>query len=98
MQNSLVAQWLGTQHFHGWGLGMIPGQGTKILKALWHGQKKKNTPTLKIPSFSVQPPNTPLVLSLVISCKIKKWGLSLDSSRSFTSVSNPSLVLVHLTS
>ena len=30
-----------TWHFHCQGLGLIPGQGTKILQAEWHGQKKK---------------------------------------------------------
>ena len=31
-----------TQGFHGQGPGSIPCQGTKILEALWHGQKTKN--------------------------------------------------------
>ena len=31
MGNSLVAQWLRTQHFHCCDLGSIPGQGTKAL-------------------------------------------------------------------
>ena len=30
-----------TRHFHSGGGGLIPGQGTKILLAMWHGQKKK---------------------------------------------------------
>ena len=30
-----------TQQFHCWGLGSIPGQGTKIPKAIQHGQKEK---------------------------------------------------------
>ena len=30
-----------TPCFHGMGTGLIPGQGTKILHAAWHGQKKK---------------------------------------------------------
>ena len=30
-----------TQCFHCWGPGLIPGQGTKILQATWHSQKKK---------------------------------------------------------
>ena len=29
--------------FHCWGPGSIPGQGTKILQAMWHGQKKKKS-------------------------------------------------------
>ena len=27
------------------GLGLIPGQGTKIPHASWHGKKKKTNPT-----------------------------------------------------
>ena len=30
-----------TWHFHCQGLGLIPGQGTKILQAEWQDQKKK---------------------------------------------------------
>ena len=30
-------------HFHCRSLGSIPGQGTKILKAMQEGQKKKRT-------------------------------------------------------
>ena len=30
-----------TQRVHCWGPGSIPGQGTKIPQAAWHGQKKK---------------------------------------------------------
>ena len=28
-------------HFNAWGMGSIPGQGTKILQVTWHGQKEK---------------------------------------------------------
>ena len=28
-------------HFKAGGMGLIPGQGTKILQVTWHGQKKK---------------------------------------------------------
>ena len=28
------------RHFHCCGPGSIPGQGTEILQATWHGQKK----------------------------------------------------------
>ena len=38
--NSLVIQWLGL-HFHCWNSGLIPVQGTGILRAEWHSQKKK---------------------------------------------------------
>ena len=30
-----------TWHFHCWGLGLIPGWGTKILQATWCGQKER---------------------------------------------------------
>ena len=29
-----------TQHFHSMAVGSIPGLGTKIPQAVWHGQKK----------------------------------------------------------
>ena len=41
--NSLSDQWLGLSTFTAKGLGSIPGQGTKILQAAWHGQKKTKT-------------------------------------------------------
>ena len=34
-----------TLHFHCWGPGSIPGQGTKIPQAARHGQKKKKNNT-----------------------------------------------------
>ena len=34
-------QWLGPHTFKAKGAGSIPGQGTKIPQAKWHGQKKK---------------------------------------------------------
>ena len=30
-----------TRCFHCWGLGSIPGQGTKIPQAVWHGKKER---------------------------------------------------------
>ena len=39
--NSLVVQWLGLHASTAGGMGSIPGQGTKILYATQHGQKKK---------------------------------------------------------
>ena len=39
--NSLPVQWLGLQALTAEGPSSIPGQGTKILQATWHGQKKK---------------------------------------------------------
>ena len=39
--NTLVGQWLGLCTFTAEGAGLIPGQGTKIPQATWHGQKIK---------------------------------------------------------
>ena len=39
--NSLEVQQLGLRAFPTSGTGLIPGQGTKIPQAVWHGQKKK---------------------------------------------------------
>ena len=36
---SLVVQWLGLHIFTAKGPGSVPGQGTKIPQAMWHGQK-----------------------------------------------------------
>ena len=36
-----MVQWLGHCASIAGGTGSIPGQGTKILYAMWHGQKKK---------------------------------------------------------
>ena len=41
--NSLVGQWLGLHASTARGPGLIPGWGTKILQAVWCGQKKKYT-------------------------------------------------------
>ena len=38
--NSLVVQWLGLGTFTAGGLCSIPGWGTKIPQAVWHGKKK----------------------------------------------------------
>ena len=38
---SLVVQWLRLQASTAGGTGSIPGRGTEILHAAWHGQKKK---------------------------------------------------------
>ena len=42
MGNSLVVQWLGLRAFIAEGMGLIPGQGIKILQGVWCGQKKKS--------------------------------------------------------
>ena len=38
---SLAAQWLGLHIFTAPGMGSIPGQGTKILRAMWYSPRKK---------------------------------------------------------
>ena len=38
---SLAVQWLRLRTPYTGGMGLIPGQGTKILHAAWCGQKKK---------------------------------------------------------
>ena len=38
---SLAVQWLGLHASIAWDLGLIRGWGTKILQAVWHGQKQK---------------------------------------------------------
>ena len=43
VQNSLAVQRLGLHALTAEGPGSIPGRGTKIPQAAWHGQKKKNT-------------------------------------------------------
>ena len=39
--NSLAVQGLGLPAFTAEGAGLMPGQGTKVPQAVWHGQKKK---------------------------------------------------------
>ena len=39
--NSLAVQWLGLHALTAEGPGSIPGRGTKIPQAVWHGQKKQ---------------------------------------------------------
>ena len=46
-----MVQWLGLQASSLEAMGLIPGLETKILQALWHGQKNKKTNYL--------PPQTP---------------------------------------
>ena len=43
-----MGQWLGLQASSAGVLGLFPGQETKILQDIWHGQKKKKNP-LDIP-------------------------------------------------
>ena len=38
---SLTVQWLRPWAYNAWGVGSIPGQGTKIPHAMWSGQIKK---------------------------------------------------------
>ena len=42
MGGSLVVQWLGLCASIAAGMNLIPGQGTKIPQAMWHGQKQTN--------------------------------------------------------
>ena len=41
---SLAVQWLGLWASTAGDMGLIPGRGTKIPHAAWHGQKKKKRP------------------------------------------------------
>ena len=41
-ENSLAVQWLGLCAFIDEDLGLIPGWGTKIPRAVWNNQKKKS--------------------------------------------------------
>ena len=43
-----------TPRFHCRGPGSIPGQGTKILHAVWHGQKKKETGEISFNRYLTQ--------------------------------------------
>ena len=42
-----MAQWLGLRASTAEGKGLIPGRGTKILQAAWHGQNKTKRIILK---------------------------------------------------
>ena len=44
--NSLAVQWLRLHDATAGGMGLIPGQGTKILYVLWCSQKKKTKTSL----------------------------------------------------
>ena len=39
-----MVQWLGLQASSAGVLGLFPGQETKILQDIWHGQRKKKSP------------------------------------------------------
>ena len=41
LEISLAVQWLRCCALNAGGRGLIPGLGTKVLKAAWHSQKKK---------------------------------------------------------
>ena len=43
MENYLEVQWIGLWASTAGNMVLIPGQGTKILQAVQHGQKKKTT-------------------------------------------------------
>ena len=46
-RTSLVVQWLRLYAPNAEGMGPIPGQGSKIPHAIWHGQKKSPQKTKK---------------------------------------------------
>ena len=46
-ENSLAVQWLGLCAFIDEDLGLIPGWGTKIPRAVWNNQKKKKSGTIQ---------------------------------------------------
>ena len=47
IRNFLEVKWLGLSTFTAQGVCSIPGQGTKILQAVWCGQKKKKKKKVK---------------------------------------------------
>ena len=56
-----------TWRFHCWGLGSVPGQGTKIPQAAQRGQKKKkNSNEYEILLIYLHTPESYLILSLDI--------------------------------
>ena len=58
---SLVAQWLGRCTSTAGGMGSTPDGGTKILQALWAGQKKeRNSDSLTQPRPTKSGPGLPL--------------------------------------
>ena len=50
---SLLVQWLGLYTFTAEDSGSIPGQGTRILRVVWHDQKKKQTHKWQILSTQI---------------------------------------------
>ena len=46
-ENSLAVQWLGLCAFIAENLGLIPGWGTKIPRAMGNNQKKKKSGTIQ---------------------------------------------------
>ena len=78
--NSLVVQWWGLCNFAADGPGTIPGWGTKILQAKWHGQNKKQNRNPLTDSISQNCaaldsalPTTTLKTSLSSSLSAASW-------------------------
>ena len=61
-----MLQWLGVGAFTAMGPGSIPGRRTKILQAVWHGQKKKKVALFKSVSNQV-----PLIIFGYVSLKLE---------------------------
>ena len=53
LRNFLAVQWLGLSAFTAMGLGLIPGQGTKIPQAVWCSQKKKKGNVTKLTNLTL---------------------------------------------
>ena len=47
-------------HFKAGGMGLIPGQGTKLLQVTWHGQKGKKKKNQAIHSWWYLPAPSPV--------------------------------------
>ena len=62
VRTSQVVQWLRPCAFTVGGMGSIPGQGTKILHAVWLGQKIKNK--LNIWPLYLKLPYDPAILDI----------------------------------
>ena len=78
--NSLVVQWLGFCSPTAGGTGLITGQETKILHAMWHGQKNIYTVTkeLKKSLVKITPENGKTLLQYDW-CAYKKEKLHTDA-------------------
>ena len=64
----MVVQWLGLHAFTAEDWGSIPGWGTKILQAAWHGQKKRETLARSLMPSGEQPQQRNSGLSQTVRC------------------------------